>query len=104
MPEVWGTPARPHAVHGLVGGDEFRFSATPTCTRDVDILPEGHRLVNGDSRCALGYQGLLTCGRARIRPGGHLGRNWWLALGRPPRSQRKTTSRPWESSLTAKTW
>jgi hypothetical protein len=28
----------------------YRFSDTPTFTRDVDILPEGHRLVNGDAK------------------------------------------------------
>jgi hypothetical protein len=38
-----------------------RFSDTPTFIRPVDILPEGDRLVNGDARCAKGYQGSLSC-------------------------------------------
>ena len=39
----------------------YRFSDTPTFTLDVDIRPEGDRLVNGDARCAEGYQGSLSC-------------------------------------------
>jgi hypothetical protein len=27
----------------------------------LDIRPEGDRLVNGDARCAKGYQGSLSC-------------------------------------------
>lgn len=40
---------------------QYVRSDTPTFTRDVDDLPEGHRLVNGDAWCAVGYQGSLTC-------------------------------------------
>lgn len=46
---------------------EYRHSDAPTFTRDVDVLPEGHRLENWGSTCAVGYQGAVTC---RV-PGGH---------------------------------
>jgi hypothetical protein len=39
----------------------YRYSATPTFTRNVDVLPEGHQLVNGDASCAVGYQGSVGC-------------------------------------------
>lgn len=32
-----------------------------TFTRDVDDLPEGHRLVNGAAWCVVGYQGSVSC-------------------------------------------
>jgi hypothetical protein len=39
----------------------YRFSATPTFTRDVDVLPEGRMLVNGGAKCKRGYQGSMSC-------------------------------------------
>lgn len=36
-------------------------SDTPTFTRDVDVLLEGHRLDNGQARCGRGYQGTIHC-------------------------------------------
>jgi hypothetical protein len=39
----------------------YRHSDTPTFTRDVDVLPEGRRLVNGGTSCATGYQGTVHC-------------------------------------------
>jgi hypothetical protein len=36
-------------------------SDTPTFTRDVDVLLEGHRLVNGPASCGRGYQGTIQC-------------------------------------------
>jgi hypothetical protein len=48
----------------LIAGSAATSSASQprqTFSRDVDILPEGHRLVNGDARCAMGYQGSLSC-------------------------------------------
>ena len=38
-----------------------RHSDTLTFTSDVDILPEGHRLQNGQAKCAVGYQGTVHC-------------------------------------------
>ena len=32
-----------------------------TFTRDVDVLPAGHELVNGGASCQVGYQGSVTC-------------------------------------------
>jgi hypothetical protein len=39
----------------------YRHSDAPTFTRDVDVLPEGHRLVNGGAACAVGYQSTVHC-------------------------------------------
>ena len=36
-------------------------SDTPTFTRDVDVLLEGHRLDNGPASCGRGYQGTIHC-------------------------------------------
>jgi hypothetical protein len=36
-------------------------SDTPTFTRDVDVLLEGHRLDNGAASCGRGYQGTIHC-------------------------------------------
>ncbi|BBY52885.1 hypothetical protein H7J07_16230 [Mycobacterium koreense] len=40
---------------------EYRHSDTARFTRDVDVLPEGHRLENWGASCAVGYQGAVTC-------------------------------------------
>jgi len=32
-----------------------------TFTRNVDVLPQGYRLVSGDAWCAVGYQGTVSC-------------------------------------------
>ena len=39
----------------------YTYSATPTFTRDVDVLIEGHHLHNGDATCGVGYQGTVRC-------------------------------------------
>jgi hypothetical protein len=39
----------------------YRHSDTRVFTRDVDALPEGHRLVNAGARCAVGFQGTVHC-------------------------------------------
>jgi hypothetical protein len=39
----------------------YRRSDTATFTRDVDVLPEGHRLDNWGARCGVGPQGTVTC-------------------------------------------
>jgi hypothetical protein len=56
----------------------YRFSLTPTFSRQVDVLPEGGMLVNGGAKCKRGYQGSMSC-----RTGEHgfmlktvSGRNW----------------------------
>ena len=36
-------------------------SNTTTFTRDVDVLPEGHRLENWGASCGIGNQGTVTC-------------------------------------------
>ena len=40
---------------------EYRHSDTLTFTRDVDVLPEGHQLVNGAASCLVGFQGSVSC-------------------------------------------
>jgi hypothetical protein len=40
----------------------YTHSDTPTFTRDVDVLCEGHRLDNGDATCGMGCQGTVQCG------------------------------------------
>lgn len=57
-------PPPPGANQTVVSpGEPARYvqSDSPTFTRDVADLPEGHRLVNGDAWCAVGYQGSLSC-------------------------------------------
>ncbi|QRY44066.1 hypothetical protein JVX93_26770 [Mycolicibacterium boenickei] len=39
----------------------YRHSDTASFTRDVDVLPEGHRLENWGASCGVGYQGTVTC-------------------------------------------
>jgi hypothetical protein len=39
----------------------YVHSDTPTFTRDVDALLEGHRLDNGAASCGRGYQGTIHC-------------------------------------------
>lgn len=39
----------------------YQKSGTRTFTRDVDVLPEGHRLENWGAGCGVGYQGTVTC-------------------------------------------
>jgi hypothetical protein len=40
---------------------EYRHSEVASFTRDVDVLPEGHRLENWGATCAVGYQGTVHC-------------------------------------------
>jgi hypothetical protein len=39
----------------------YARSDTPSFTRDVDVLPQGHRLDNGQASCGRGYQGTIHC-------------------------------------------
>ncbi|CDO08597.1 hypothetical protein BN977_03416 [Mycolicibacterium cosmeticum] len=39
----------------------YRQSGPRTFTRDVDVLPEGHRLQNWGAGCGVGHQGTVTC-------------------------------------------
>jgi hypothetical protein len=39
----------------------YRFSPTPTFTREVDVLPEGRQLVNAGAACERGLQGSMVC-------------------------------------------
>ena len=43
------------------GPAEYHDSNTTTFTRDVDVLPEGHRLQNWGASCGVGNQGTVTC-------------------------------------------
>ena len=59
-------PLPPPGTNPTVAGPkqpaEYVYSETPTFTRDgVGDLPEGHRLVNGDAWCSVGYQGSVSC-------------------------------------------
>jgi hypothetical protein len=40
---------------------ELSLFRHPTFTRDIDVLPEGHRLANRNAYCGLGYRGSMTC-------------------------------------------
>src|ERR1700754_4737109 len=40
---------------------EYRHSDTTSFTREVDVLPEGHRLENWGATCAVGHQGTASC-------------------------------------------
>ena len=39
----------------------YARSDTPSFTRDVDVLPQGHRLDHGQASCGRGYQGTIHC-------------------------------------------
>lgn len=39
----------------------YRRAGPRTFTRDVDVLPEGHRLQNWGADCGVGHQGTVTC-------------------------------------------
>ena len=54
-------PGTNQTVAGPQQPGEYVRSDTLTFTRDVDDLPEGHRLVNGDAWCAVGFQGSVSC-------------------------------------------
>ena len=54
-------PGTNQTVVGPQEPAQYIQSDTPTFTRDVDELPEGNRLANGDAWCAVGYQGSITC-------------------------------------------
>jgi hypothetical protein len=43
------------------GPAHYAHSDTPTFTRDVDVLLQGHRLDNGQASCGRGYQGTIHC-------------------------------------------
>jgi hypothetical protein len=49
----------------------YRKSESPTFTRSVDVLPEGHRLTNGATRCAVGPGETVTCETAGGAHGPH---------------------------------
>jgi hypothetical protein len=40
---------------------EYRHSDTASFTREVDVLPEGHRLENWGATCAVAHQGTVHC-------------------------------------------
>lgn len=40
---------------------DYRHSDGWEFTRDVDVLPGGHQLRNGDAFCLVGYQGSVSC-------------------------------------------
>lgn len=43
------------------GPAEYRHSDTPTFTRDVDVLPVGHRLENWGASCAVEDDDVVRC-------------------------------------------
>ena len=40
---------------------EYLYSNTASFTRDVDVLPKGHRLENWGASCAVGFDGAVHC-------------------------------------------
>ncbi len=62
--DVSATFVPPDANQTIAGPQQpaqYRHSDVLTFTRDVDVLPEGHQLVNGDAFCLVGYQGSVSC-------------------------------------------
>ncbi|MEI6251940.1 MAG: hypothetical protein WCP30_03965 [Mycobacteriaceae bacterium] len=58
------TVVPPDANQTIAGPQQpahYRHSDTWEFTRDVDVLPEGHQLVNGEASCLVGYQGSVSC-------------------------------------------
>jgi hypothetical protein len=54
-------PGTNQTVIASWGPAGYVHSDEPTFTRDVDTLPEGHRLQNWLAGCAVGYQGTVDC-------------------------------------------
>lgn len=73
-------PPPPQGTNQTVAGpqqpSEYVRSDTLTFTRDVDDLPEGHRLVNGDPWCAVGFQGSVSC----TSGANGFTLTWWLGI------------------------
>lgn len=62
--DVFATVVPPDANQTIAGPDQpgqYGHSDLLTFTRDVDVLPEGRQLVNGDAFCLVGYQGSVSC-------------------------------------------
>ena len=54
-PDANQTNAGPHQP------GQYDHSDMLTFTRDVDVLPAGRQLVNGDAFCLVGFQGSVSC-------------------------------------------
>lgn len=54
-------PGTTQTVAGPNQPGEYVRSDTLAFTRDVGDVSEGHRIVNGDAWCAVGYQGSVSC-------------------------------------------
>jgi hypothetical protein len=61
QPATFPPPGTNQTVATAEEAASYRFSLTPTFTREVDLLPEGRQLVNGDAKCARGLQGSMLC-------------------------------------------
>ncbi len=78
QPATYPPPGTNQTVATGSEAASYRFSLTPTFSRDVDILPEGRQLVNGNAQCQRGLQGTMSC---RTGEHGRLlsytrGKNW----------------------------
>jgi hypothetical protein len=60
-PATYPPPGTNQTVATAAETASYRFSLTPTFTREVDVLPEGRMLVNGDASCWRGLQGTMAC-------------------------------------------
>src|SRR5690349_5231565 len=56
QPKTYPPPHTNQTVAAAQEAASYRFSPTATFTREVDVLPEGRMLVNGDVKCAKGLQ------------------------------------------------
>lgn len=60
-PVTYPPPGTNQTVATAAEPGSYRFSLTPTFSREVDVLPEGRMLVNGDAKCRRGLQGSMSC-------------------------------------------
>ncbi len=77
-PATYPSPGTNQTVATGWEAASYRYSVTPTFTRDVDVLPEGRMVVNGDAKCKRGLQGSMSCqtGEHGFRLSYSSGQNW----------------------------
>jgi hypothetical protein len=61
QPATYPPPGTNQTVATPGEAASYRFSFTPDFTREVDLLPEGRQLVNGNAKCSHGLQGSMHC-------------------------------------------
>jgi hypothetical protein len=77
-PKTYPPPGTNQTAATQSDAASYRFSPIPMFTREVDVLPEGRQLVNGNAQCRRGLQGSMSCqtGEHGFRLSYTSGQNW----------------------------